>query len=607
MADTALALVAKMQVQLNDLEKGMKKAGLIADKGVKDIEGKFARANPKLPAAFGSDLKKLFAGIGAAAAAHAFREMIANIGDLNDEAQRLGVSTDFIQEFRHAVELSGGTVEDASLAMQKFAKQLSDAQAGSVTPFSKAFGNISVQGLSVEQAMARAADIIKGATTSVDKLNYSSIFFGKNAGPAVLNAVSDGAEGLAEMAYEAQRLGIVIDSKLIKSGADLDDMFTRLEETASAWVKTLVLTLAQDIPNVLAWIQKIKEAWFDLNNIGVLVHRRLTTPFAQPGFTAPTGMLDTFAKEKLKAAGQQFGPLPQLVPGQQRLSSDLAAFYDMFPESFQPAPKSNVPPSPHPPRIGGGGARGPKDRAPEVIENLQLELDKVNAIGDARDDIILKEKILQELRSANVDATSAEGKKIIEMVTALDAAERAQRKLVKLMDDFRDVAAAGFDTVINDLFEGKKAVDALNDGLRDMLSTILRISEQKLLEGLLGESGTAGGGAFGSFLANLFRQGGGPVSANRPYIVGEHGPELMVPQTAGTIIPNHALAPGSDAGGVQINIINQSGSQIQKRERNQGGKPIIDILVAEMGKRIGNGDFDGAMRGRYGARPTKVR
>lgn len=34
---------------------------------------------------------------------------------------------------------------------------------------------------------------------------------------------------------------------------------------------------------------------------------------------------------------------------------------------------------------------------------------------------------------------------------------------------------------------------------------------------------------------------GGPVEAGFPYLVGEHGPELMVPSAAGRIVPNHRL------------------------------------------------------------------
>ena len=37
----------------------------------------------------------------------------------------------------------------------------------------------------------------------------------------------------------------------------------------------------------------------------------------------------------------------------------------------------------------------------------------------------------------------------------------------------------------------------------------------------------------------LFRS---PVSANSPYIVGENGPELFMPSSSGTIIPNNQLS-----------------------------------------------------------------
>jgi phage-related minor tail protein len=44
---------------------------------------------------------------------------------------------------------------------------------------------------------------------------------------------------------------------------------------------------------------------------------------------------------------------------------------------------------------------------------------------------------------------------------------------------------------------------------------------------------------------------GGPVTGGKPYIVGEKGPELMVPRTSGTIIPNNALGT---AGAATYNI-----------------------------------------------------
>lgn len=42
-----------------------------------------------------------------------------------------------------------------------------------------------------------------------------------------------------------------------------------------------------------------------------------------------------------------------------------------------------------------------------------------------------------------------------------------------------------------------------------------------------------------------FRANGGPVTAGQPYVVGEQGPELVVPSQDATVIPNHQLRPPS--------------------------------------------------------------
>jgi TP901 family phage tail tape measure protein len=44
------------------------------------------------------------------------------------------------------------------------------------------------------------------------------------------------------------------------------------------------------------------------------------------------------------------------------------------------------------------------------------------------------------------------------------------------------------------------------------------------------------------------RAAGGPVRGGRPYLIGERGPELMVPNRNGFVVPNHALAGGGGGG-----------------------------------------------------------
>ena len=85
-------------------------------------------------------------------------------------------------------------------------------------------------------------------------------------------------------------------------------------------------------------------------------------------------------------------------------------------------------------------------------------------------------------------------------------------------------------------------------------------------------------GKFGTLGPNYgipqFANGGNPP-VGRPSIVGERGPELFVPNTAGTIIPNHAM------GGANIVVnVDASGSQAQ------GNEPNAKALGAALGAAV---------------------
>jgi hypothetical protein len=47
---------------------------------------------------------------------------------------------------------------------------------------------------------------------------------------------------------------------------------------------------------------------------------------------------------------------------------------------------------------------------------------------------------------------------------------------------------------------------------------------------------------------------GGSVGKNKPYMVGEQGPELFIPGGSGTIIPNRNLSSGSGGGPINISV-----------------------------------------------------
>jgi hypothetical protein len=94
------------------------------------------------------------------------------------------------------------------------------------------------------------------------------------------------------------------------------------------------------------------------------------------------------------------------------------------------------------------------------------------------------------------------------------------------------------------MFDGtKKASDAFRDMARQILAELYRVL---VVQRLVGTFQAGGGGILGA-LAGAFggaRADGGPVSAGRSYLVGERGPEMIVPRSDAHVIPNHALGGG---------------------------------------------------------------
>ena len=67
-----------------------------------------------------------------------------------------------------------------------------------------------------------------------------------------------------------------------------------------------------------------------------------------------------------------------------------------------------------------------------------------------------------------------------------------------------------------------------------------------IVSGILGAldkiGGLVGGFNLGPFRFGGARAAGGPVMSRRSYLVGENGPEMFTPRSAGSIVPNHELA-----------------------------------------------------------------
>ncbi|MGK2287251.1 phage tail length tape measure family protein [Pedomonas sp. V897] len=149
----------------------------------------------------------------------------------------------------------------------------------------------------------------------------------------------------------------------------------------------------------------------------------------------------------------------------------------------------------------------------------------------------------------------------------LDSVRATREEIERTAERYRqlDQAAMQFATNMSSSFEdaifaGKGLRSVLSGLLDDLGKMVIRLTvieplARSVADALKGSRLGGGGGIFG-LIGGLFggaRANGGPVTAGRAYLVGERGPELLMPATSGTIIPNGALQ-GMTGGGRVINI-----------------------------------------------------
>jgi len=108
------------------------------------------------------------------------------------------------------------------------------------------------------------------------------------------------------------------------------------------------------------------------------------------------------------------------------------------------------------------------------------------------------------------------------------------------------------------------------DDLRRVATAAMADVAQASVRSFLGGQGNTGGGLSTSLLSGLMgslagRSAGGQVSDGRPYVVGERGPEVFVPQQAGRI---EHIGSGSRNVQVTMSIVAPAGSEPQAFSRS---------------------------------------
>jgi hypothetical protein len=140
------------------------------------------------------------------------------------------------------------------------------------------------------------------------------------------------------------------------------------------------------------------------------------------------------------------------------------------------------------------------------------------------------------------------------------------KELNPLYKSMRDEANAAFektadaltDMVMKGKFDLKSLGNIFKSTIKEMIADALKAQIIKpMLRGIFGGIGGAIGGPIGGFIGAIGQSAdGGSLNSGVPQIVGERGPELIVPKSASNILNNHNTK--NAMGGGAATVVNQT-------------------------------------------------
>lgn len=198
------------------------------------------------------------------------------------------------------------------------------------------------------------------------------------------------------------------------------------------------------------------------------------------------------------------------------------------------------------------------------LEKLGGYLENINErlleMGSSAEEL-LRVRLAEEFAGLAAGASSAEEAftdiqaAIDKVVSGNKEVEGMERKLelirtfAKGMEDafmgaLDNMFENGFRSFFDDVIGGFRAM------VRDMAAEFVRLQIQRAILWGVNQIGGAGTATFGGLFG---KAAGGMVSPGVPYLVGEQGPEMVVPSQAGRVVPNHQLG-GGEGGNTIINV-----------------------------------------------------
>lgn len=485
------------------------------------------------------------------------REVASALNDIDRISKIAGVSTDVFQKMTYAAKMADVEAGDLSIGLKKLSMGMEDASRGT----GEAGKWFDVMGISVKDVTGnlKPLDLIMGQVANKfaswedgpRKIAIAVDLFGRS-GQNLIPFLNLGSVGLKKFYEEAEKLGIVLDKSLIAKGSALEDQFKRVEAQASSMWKKIVVGAWEAGEAAVDFWQKYNEgamAFWKGGSAGLYQHlfpgeKGLVGPksweesLPVKAKTPPPGVAGEAAKAISYTSSQIFGSMQEegrWVSWWQGINKEI-------------------------------------DHTPDLVEAVEGEIAQLTREYEALGKMALEanQKMVQAWGVPNADEILAEIDKMIvaeeKLVEAAINRMELQESSWKIMADSIAKAQKQWDAIGQDIMgtlssnmvQLATATESWGEKFKNIgqsvLNMMMQIIVKQLLMKSLFESSEGGGTGFlgkGSGIIKIVGAIGGAISGiggggtmfqhggvvNRPTraIIGEAGPEAVIPLRDGKI------------------------------------------------------------------------
>lgn len=494
----------------------------------------------------------LAAAFSAAAVVSYGKSILDTADNLAKLSQKTGVSVEDLSAFQKSAELAGVSSEGLATSMLRLNKSLADAAGGSKLQAdalkSVGISQQEIATLSPAQALERIADAFANSEDGANKTQVAMALLGKS-GAELIPLLNGGSKAL-------RAFGSTFSSDFAKKAEEFNDNLTILGQNIQVFAVNVIgpviellnkLFEPRDVKGLDEAIAKSEARIKSLSDSTITAADEYGAFVGTLGSTNDELEREIKNLERLKGLRGEASARESLAkikkPELQGISTGVSDEEKRITDELTERNK----------RITDvlSKARRPVDTLSDGLR----ELNSLYEQGFLDMDTYMDAQMMLQEAFQNTQPK-------IEMTkTGVQQYAEATKDLATQIDTAAVNALNNMEDALAGVFMGTMTVqDAFKSMARSIVQDLIKIQIQRSITGPLAD-------ALGSFLGPVGKKAiGGSVSLGSPYVVGERGPELFVPNQNGAIIPNNAMGGGGGTTIVQNLNISTGVSQTVRAE-----------------------------------------